>query len=75
MSKVRGALVGTGGLMEPDCKICNDSGYVRGKELEWHHDDFGKLVLCECRKREILEERKGKRKRTITTSQTKMDLG
>lgn len=43
--------------MTANCKICDDSGYLRGEDLEWFHPDFGKLVPCDCRKEESRKDK------------------
>jgi DNA replication protein DnaC len=32
---------------EPECRICDDVGYLRA-EVDVGHPDFGKLIECEC---------------------------
>ena len=42
---------------EPDCKICNDVGFLRS-DVDVGHPDFGRLIDCECtvRKRKLRSE-------------------
>ena len=41
-----------------NCEICKDSGYLRRAGLEWYHDDFGKLVRCECNPKKKKKKKK-----------------
>jgi DNA replication protein DnaC len=41
----------------PACPRCRDAGYMRA-DVPVGHPDFGKLYLCECRRQQVLEERK-----------------
>lgn len=33
---------------QPDCKICEGTGYLRLEPLPISHPYFGKIILCDC---------------------------
>jgi len=39
---------------DPNCPICGGVGYLR-RDLPIHHPDFGKIVPCPCRHKEITQ--------------------
>jgi len=44
---------------DPDCPYCHGLGFV-GKDVPLGHPDFGKLKVCVCRQRELIEARQKK---------------
>src|SRR5262245_13499228 len=50
------------------CPICGGTGYLR-QDVPVNHPDFGKLVKCDCRQRE-LEEQRLQNLRSISNMQT-----
>lgn len=44
---------------DPDCPYCHGLGFV-GKDVPFGHPDFGKLKICVCRERELIEARQKK---------------
>ena len=43
------------GLGDPNCPICGGHGYLR-RDLPVGHPDFGKIVACQCRRKEITDQ-------------------
>lgn len=39
---------------DPDCKHCGGLGYLR-PDVEPEHPDFGKLEVCDCRRRDVAD--------------------
>ncbi len=49
------------GFGDPDCPICHGIGFVRDDSLQPGDPGFGKIVPCECHKKDIMEaERKAR---------------
>lgn len=47
---------------EPVCPICKGAGYVT-LDVPIHHPDFGKLIPCQCKRRELEERRRAELRR------------